>query len=294
MDFSFNKEKMKKECHKLIKMANFGEDTLMGYVDNLKKKYLKTAEEHIWGDQTLHGQCALVIPKSRFSIMEFAFIQAVVDSLLPKDDEFIFSEDEQHRVVDWNKRLIKSLFDKKTLELERIDYTPSDDELDYVYSWYTYNNEPVLAERLFIRDFFLFATTEGENMEILFKNCVKGLEVLCGCLGNEHILDYLLSLILEDISVYNYSSQFLQKAICSFVEEKLPVNFGKIRLYLSRSDIGSYRKMLEYIFSTPHFGCVAYIYLNANRERIRDNQNQRIKRELRLEELGQYNATDNS
>lgn len=291
MDFSFDKKKMKKECHKLIKMANFGEDTLRGYMENLKGKYLKTAEVHIW-DKELRGPEGLSMPKSQFSIMEFAFIQAVVDSLIPCEDEFVLSDDEQWRVVDWNKALIKSLFEKKPLELEHIDYDLSDEELNYAYRWYTYDNEPVLAARLFIRDFFLFATTEGENMEKLFKNCAKGLEMLCGSLGNEHILQYLLGLIASDISENYYSSLFFQKAMRSFVEEKLSVNFGKIRLYLSRSDIGSYRRMLDYIFSTPHFGCAAYIYFDANLKRIYNNNDQRLMQELHLEDLGRYDAVD--
>lgn len=82
-DLSFNKEKMKVECGKLLRISNLGEKTLLGYIQNLKQS-------------------------NDFSDLEWRFLKETTNLLIPSSVYVCAEYEDKEAIVEWNKALIKA------------------------------------------------------------------------------------------------------------------------------------------------------------------------------------------
>lgn len=161
--FSFDKEKMEKECKKLIRISNLGEKTLKGY---LKGKYIYSRD---------------------YSITELAFLKEVSVRLLP--DEYWCQADinEKGRLLPFYKSQITGLFVGKDAPYEMTDYEDYyTDRLDCYEEFYHL--------RMGVKDFYDFATEEHNPVIPILKNIcfvlLKDFEIEDSVLNIRYIPDF--------------------------------------------------------------------------------------------------------
>lgn len=198
--FSFDKEKMEKECKKLIRISNLGENTLKGY---LKGKYIYSRD---------------------YSITEIAFLKEVSVRLLPDEYWCRVDINEKDRLLSFYKSQIKGLFVGKDVPYEMTDYE------DYYTDKFDLYEE-FHHRRMGVKDFYDFATDEHNPIITILKNIwfvlLKGCEIEDSALNVRCMPDfksYLFNRVSslstkESIGVTSVYTSCLEEWIFRVIEE---------------------------------------------------------------------------
>ena len=137
--FGFDKEKMKKDCKKLIGISNLGEKALEGYTN---RKYS---------------------PSDSYSILELAFLKEVVKKLSPNTYWCRADITEKDRLLAFYKAQITGLFEGREVPYEMTDYE------DYYTDRFDCFEE-FDKDRMILKDFYDFITTEDNPVILFLKN----------------------------------------------------------------------------------------------------------------------------
>lgn len=127
-DLSFNKEKMKVECGKLLRISNLGEKTLLGYIQNLKQS-------------------------NDFSDLEWRFLKETTNLLIPSSVYVCAEYEDKEAIVEWNKALIKA-----TLGETALPYV-----MTHTEEIHCHTKEDILTlyrKRYFFQNLYLFLSNE--------------------------------------------------------------------------------------------------------------------------------------